>query len=265
MKNTGTCILSSLNAFIRPAFFSFTENICSLLKLLNIARCGINGLTNREKMVNSIVKVLEYYDEFDKADETKKELPKAKLVTDQAIMECENDFPLLHAQALILLWGALERLVLDILFYIIVNNNVYNEPGLVKMEIKVLVCEYENMDKEDRGRYLVRAIENDSRRGSKFKLGVDRFESILEVIGLAGSVSPEIKKVIYELQQFRNSIVHAGCLVDEKFIRLLPESGYKIGQKIMISSAQFMLYYEAVFEYSKIICDRALNKYPASD
>jgi uncharacterized protein YutE (UPF0331/DUF86 family) len=51
-------------------------------------------------------------------------------------------------------------------------------------------------------------------------LGCGRFESLLDTIGLGGSVEETVKRLFLELSQVRNIVVHKAGKADKRIVEL---------------------------------------------
>jgi hypothetical protein len=92
---------------------------------------------------------------------------------------------------------------------------------------------------------------------SEQRLGLDGFEALLKVVGLAGKVEDEIRRDIYELQQLRHTIVHRASLADRKLIEACPWLKLMSGERIMISREHYRRLVMAVNKYVTVVIQRA--------
>ena len=103
--------------------------------------------------------------------------------------EWNSGFPLLHAHTSVGLWGAFESTVEDLIVDILVN-----EPDLLSGEafskVRIPIAEFEKLDKEERMRFLLAEIAKSIPK----KNGVDKYEVLLETIGLDGEIPSEVKE-----------------------------------------------------------------------
>lgn len=85
-------------------FKDFLDHQGDLARILHMSMGGISMLRGRYQAI----KVLK---EIDAEDEETEELRRAAREKELAQLEVDNDFPLLHEQATVFLWGSLEALV----------------------------------------------------------------------------------------------------------------------------------------------------------
>jgi hypothetical protein len=92
---------------------------------------------------------------------------------------------------------------------------------------------------------------------SEQRLGLDCFEAVLKIVGLAGKVEQDIRRDIYELQQLRHTIVHRASLADRKLVEACPWLGLISGGRIFISHEQYNRLMAAVTKYVTVVIERA--------
>jgi hypothetical protein len=122
----------------------------------------------------------------------------ARIEAEFARQEIEKEFPLLNAHSLVTIWSAMEALFEDVLV-----AHIIHRPEILKEEvfqkIRIPLATYEQLNQEDKARLLVYELQRTL--SSEQRLGLDCFEALLKVVGLAGRVEDEIRRDIYELQQ----------------------------------------------------------------
>src|SRR5712692_10779720 len=89
-------------------------SLINILKVLHLSTRGISILTNRQKMVERVIQLTVDCGK-EVTPELKNDLRVAMLETEFAEEERKNDFPTVHANALVGTWGALEAGVEDML------------------------------------------------------------------------------------------------------------------------------------------------------
>jgi hypothetical protein len=178
----------------------------------------------------------------------------AKAEAEFARQEIEKEFPLLYAHALVSIWSAMEALFEDVLVaHIIHRPDVLKEEAFQKTRIPLAT--YEQLNQEDKARLLVYELQRTL--SSEQRLGLDCFEALLKVVGLAGKVEDGIRRDIYELQQLRHTIVHGASLADRKLIGACPWLKLMSGERIMISREHYRHLMAAVHKYVTVVIERA--------
>jgi hypothetical protein len=179
----------------------------------------------------------------------------AKQIAELAKRECDSGFPLLHAQLLVALWGALEAAIEDMLVGMLLN-----EPEALKNDafskIKIPLAEFELLDKDERMRVLVEDIGRG--RGTH---GVDAFETSLARFDLTGNVEEGDKKTIWEMHHLRNVIVHRSSLADRRLVQSCPWLNLKIGDKVTVTHEALLRYGNALAEYTLAVAYRLATRY----
>lgn len=241
----------------------FIKYVLQVANLLNLTERGIRHVIRYP----DVIAALEMDNESDET-ESKPQLEDAKKMAELGRSEIVNDFPLLRSHALIGLWGALEAMIEDLaITWIQYNPSLLDEPKIAK--IKVPLAEYRKMDEQDQLSFLVSELQRDL--GSDLKGGVNKFESLLNVIGIGGPVDKRVRDVIFEAQNLRNVLAHRAGIADRKFIMRCPHFNYSAGDRVKISKelldhvmAGFLTYSFIVFnrcatidEYSKFTVEPA--------
>ncbi|QJW94913.1 hypothetical protein [Frigoriglobus tundricola] len=86
-----------------------------------------------------------------------------------------------------------------------------NEPSAFDSDavqkLKVRICDYEKLQGEERYFFILDRIEQET--VAPLKVGVKRYEVLLEQFGLSGSVEAGVQRDLFELNQVRN----CSCIV----------------------------------------------------
>lgn len=160
--------------------------------------------------------------------------------------EVSKGFPLLHAHSLLGLWSALEALMEDVaVAWFTDKPETLQRPDFSK--IRVPIVEFRSLSIEDQMSYLISEMQRDLK--SDLRLGVGRFERLLDAIGMGGSTPKEVGKAIYEAQQVRNVIAHRGGIADKKLVEACPWLSLTSGQAVTVSHKRFMYYLKATHIY----------------
>ena len=238
----------------RAPFERAFDDLDRLMRMVLLSDRAIAVLPGFRKLANMI------------SDDNPKEDPEArarrieslKQEDELAHAERQSDFPTLHAFAVQSLWAILENLVRDFAAtWIIHTPETRQNPSLSKLRIKL--GEYDSLSAEERGLYLVTLLEQDM--GSSFRLGINRFETLLSCINLSGTVDEACAKAIFELQQVRNLLAHRNGRVDRRIRTACPWLKLKIGQKLCVSSSQFARYHDACMRYAMELMYRVSDAY----
>jgi hypothetical protein len=241
----------------------YVEYLDNDARILHLSMEGIGSLRRLPSMIEWSHRVDEFLEKKGNGEDTPplkdattkaKELEAAKRKAGFAEEESKRGFPTLHSHALVSLWGCLEWIVRDICADI-----VREAPFLLdekrSEKVSVSLTTFFSMEtKRERVRFLVEEIER--REASKKRRGVDRFESLLCVLGLDGAVEKPVRDDIFELQQVRNVVVHAGGLADRKFVEMCPRRKERIGEPVCVTHEDYLRYREAVEAYLFCILGR---------
>lgn len=114
-------------------------------------------------------------------------------------------------------------------------------------KIRVPIAEFQLLCKEDQMSYLIAEVQRDLK--ADLRLGITRFEKLLDAIGMGGYTSTEVSKAIYEAQQVRNVIAHRSGLADRQLTQACPWLGLKPGEPVIIGHRKFTYYLQAIHLY----------------
>jgi len=91
------------------------------------------------------------------------------------------------------MWGALEVAIEDTVVGILCNEPTVLQ-GDAFAKVRVPLSEFETMEKDNRMRFLVSEFQRGQTPSNK--RGITAFESLLEHVGLGGSVGEDLRKTI---------------------------------------------------------------------
>jgi hypothetical protein len=155
-------------------FFEFGSAYRSLSDFISISHSAIPRLVGEPRVVETGAELdrqlgREVVDYEAKLERAKREAALAQ-------HEVENDFPLLHSQALVALWGQLEHMVRSFVVRWLEHlpSPFSSDPVA---QVRVRIGEYDGLETEERLWYVVGLMEREL--GSALKQGVNRFESLL--------------------------------------------------------------------------------------
>lgn len=223
-------------------FSELVDYVQNLEHILRLSMKGISMIRAVPKAVEALAKV-----NADEQNTTYEERFRyAKEEAELAQKEVDSGFPLLHAQAVVSLWGSLEAQIRRFL-----ASWLANEPKALLasqvQKLKVQLGDYERLDKEERPYYILDLLEREIQ--SPLKQGVTRFESLLDIFGLAGGVDESVRKNLFEMNQIRNVIVHRQGKVDNRLISACPWLNIGVGETIVVSHKDYNRYSHAAVSY----------------
>jgi hypothetical protein len=233
-------------AWVGTYFTQAYESHKRLTQVVSVSRRGITSLTALPRLTKALARVK---GEKPDADFTRSIEDDAAL----AKSEIENNFPVLHSLATVGLWSWLEHLVKGLVTeWIVHNRSALRSSALQK--VRVRISDYALLTKREQAAYLVEILEQET--AASLKRGVNRFEALLEPLGLTGNVSEATAKALFELQQVRNAIAHQNGRCDRRLRASCPWLKLKIGEPISIGAEQLNLYSTATVEYALAILYR---------
>src|SRR5439155_13673842 len=114
-----------------------------------------------------------------------------------------DDHPFLHGHSLVAIWGAMETMVLDVVASWLRNRKqVLEHPKIA--DLKIPFGKFQSLGEDDRFDFAANELDRQRAQGS----GINRFESLLEPVGLSGFYEPVLGQNLHEMQQIRNVFAH---------------------------------------------------------
>ncbi len=185
-------------------------------------------------------------------------IQEAKRRASYAKRESQAGFPIVHAHALLGLWGALECFIEDsFLATLESETSILAEDPFRKIRLPVsmllLGSEHERF----------RAILGEVSRATDadLALGVSRFERLLRMVHADGPVPSRVRDSIFQTQQIRNVWAHRGGYADARFVERCPHLGFSPGQRIDLDPRRFLHYMHGFHMYGLVIMNRYLARY----
>lgn len=235
------------------------HSVFTMYKLLHLSIHGLGIISKRPEMVQRIITLTEECGQ-EVTEELKADLVKVTNDAGFTNSERDQDFPLLHAFTLVGIWAALESGIEDMLVGILCN-----EPAVLATygfgRIRIPLSKYEQLDKEERMRFLLSELEREETSG--LAQGINAFENILYVFDLSGSVSSAIRDELWKLSNLRNVIVHRDSRADRRLVENCPAMNLKIGDRVLVSHEAFASITNQVTNYIIILIRRLATRYNA--
>lgn len=175
----------------------------------------------------------------------------------KARREVESGFPLLHANSLIGLWGALEACVDDLcLLWLQCMDRHRLSEALANTRGRI--GEYLGLNEESRWLWILTQLQKTD--ASSLRTGIGQFESFLKPLGISSQVDENIRKALHRLKALRNLYAHRAGRADEKFLREWPEHPASVGQLVVPTGQQLLAAHTAMVIYVESIHDRILRE-----
>jgi len=180
--------------------------------------------------------------------------------------ECKDVFrdglPHLYQMATVSLWAILEASVDDLCAsHILQDDRWTNIEALRNMKGPLL--EFATAKPDARAEMLIESLKVQVR--APLKVGVGRFEEILDAVGLGGPVDDEIRRLLLELVERRNLLVHRGGVIDRGFKKACPWIDMPLGAEMKISARQYRIFYFALSWYQMELIRRVTVAYKLHD
>jgi hypothetical protein len=200
-------------------------------KLMQIARLSAQGISmhlGRPKVIQVLRKI--------KGDDESvghiKQLQQAEADAALAREEIDQGYPVLNGFVTIAMWSWLEDFVKGLAAsWLVYHRPAIRSPSVAKL--KVRLGDYVTLSRHEQALHIVEIL--DQEIGSGLRNGINRFEGLLDGLGLKFNLNEESKKNLFEFQMIRNNLAHRNGLVDQKLWQACPWIGLKIGQPVKVS------------------------------
>jgi hypothetical protein len=233
----------------------------ALSELMNFLHLSITGYKDAARARHILYwnrmakKVLGEQDPFATEEHYTEATRNAERLEIFAKAEAKYDFPYLYGVATTRLWSIIETMVDDLIAYLLRTRPECTQADVVR-KLEGPLVEFAGAKEEERSKYLANALTEQVK--ARFKLGIGRFETVLNQIGVGGPVDPDVQRTILELSQIRHVIIHRLGKADDKLVATCPWLNLRSGQTVRITQAQFRRFYLAVFWYM-LELDRRLS------
>lgn len=175
--------------------------------------------------------------------------------------EASRDYPYLISLASVRLWAMVEAAVREVLVECMKHST--DLPGVNEIaKLSGPVLPFVGASSEEQAAVLADMV---WRSASPPLPGVQRFDWLLERIGLAGETHTVIVEITRELSEVRHCVVHRGGQADQKLLRLCPWLQISVGEKLPSTLQRFWYYRTAAYAYILGLARRwaVWRQYPA--
>jgi hypothetical protein len=218
-------------------FDPYIDEITKLETFVDLAWAGFDFARNASR----VIEVVERANAEKKTERLKNAIKLESFAEEQK----KNGFSYLYILSIIRLWSILEASVDDLIINILISQKMKTQEHLFK--IKGGLLEFVSLNHYERAEYILEALKSDIK--ANLKIGVGRFETLLETVGFNGSVPNVIRRNILELSQIRNAIIHKNGKVDSRLLKSCPWMDWKINEEIVLSVRDFTKYQFTCYWY----------------
>jgi len=218
-------------------------------ELVELSSRGTALLAKQPALIEALLNLNEY--RAGEPDPDREQvLENAQRLANLAQREIERDFPLLHAHAIVGIWGALEAWIDEMCIRWIALFPEHCDWG--DRRIRVSPNDLLEDDPQAKAFLLLAAIKTD--RKAHEKLGVGQFESVMKPLGLDGPVPSPVSDSLFKMQQVRHVYAHRAGVADSVFVErcgTLLECA--IGERVIVDGEQMSSFTAATVQYSHIL------------
>lgn len=151
-----------------------------------------------------------------------------------------SDYNSINSHSLVNLWAIIEATVEDTVILTLQKGKVTLDQ-ITRKGIKVKLNL--NLSNESDRRRIYRSIEMQTRNNSNVGEGIC---NIMKVLNINLNLNNKTNKVLSEVNSVRNCILHRGGILDDKASKDIFIGTHKIGNKINITKAVYMAYFDAI-------------------
>jgi hypothetical protein len=171
--------------------------------------------------------------------------------------------PYLFGVCSVRLWSLLETLVDELVVEALrTPESCPDRQVLAKLRGPLL--DFHNASPDERAEFLAETLKQVVE--APLKQGVGKFEACLSPVGLGGEVDGNMRRVLFELSNVRNVIVHKGGKADKRLIDACPWLSYARGASVDIDMTMFGRYMTAghwyLVELLRRVCVRDSTAIP---
>jgi hypothetical protein len=233
----------------------FIEYMLQAIGFVNMTQRGAGVLVKLPRTIDSLMTSFDFNFFFPEEEKSTREeqINEMKWMARLAESEIEDDFPLLHSHTLLGAWGALEGMIEDLaILRIQYCPSILEEPKLAK--VKIPLVDFQKMTDHERLRFLVTELQRDL--GLDLKSGATKFEPLLALVGLGGSIDRRVRDALFECQNLRNLFAHRAGIADRRFVASCPHLHYSVGDAVKIGDEVFARNFFGLLTYGAIILNR---------
>ena len=228
--------------FVKPRFLTDANEALDELKLfVSTARAGLTVFNNLTFMRDSLREAadLGLIDKFDPPDDSAYE--------QYATSQLHTDMPYLYSIATVRLVTILESMVSDACVEILTSRPDLRQRDSIR-RLQGPIVEFAAASPGAQAEYIVEALAEGTK--AKLKTGLGRFEAILDAVGLGGGAHDQVRKIIYELLEVRNVLVHRNGRADTRFIANCAWLNATAGSVVHVTHQMFLVYLATMHWYA---------------
>ena len=153
--------------------------------------------------------------------------------------EQDTGFAYLWATGIIRLWSLVEAFVQFKVTEKLAALNTLPPHSLLE-GLGANLGKLSSLESFEKTEYLCKRLADRVPRADK--RGIDRYEKLLEAVGLGGELPQALTDILNELCEFRNAVVHRHGICDSRLAKRCPNLGLRVGEPIRILHLNFEIY-----------------------
>jgi hypothetical protein len=233
--------------WLRGPFDRYRDYVEQTFRLVSLAILGISRMTNDHQLTEAIINYdMVTSDIAEQTPDQQSQIAEARKRAELAAQEVEQGFPLLCGHTIVGLWGAFEAAIENFLTRWIVYSPSSLE-DISQIRLRVPATDFMQASDQERARLLLAELSRNLQADAR--LGISRFEELLNRFNLGGNPKDEVKREVFEMQQVRHIWAHRGGLADAQFKDRCPWFDVDVEQLVKVDMKKVEDYGSATIYY----------------
>ncbi len=233
--------------WLRGPFDRYRNYVEQTFRLVSLAITGISRMTKDHQLTEAIINYdMTASNIAEQTPDQQGQIAEAQKRADLATQEVEQGFPLLCGHTIVGLWGAFEAAIEDFLARWITYSPSSLE-AIPQLRLRIPATDFMQANDQERARLLLTELSRNLQADAR--LGVSRFEELLNRFNLGGNPEDEVKRQVFEMQQVRHIWAHRGGLADAPFKERCPWFDVDIDQQVKVDMKKTGDYGSATIYY----------------
>ncbi len=221
---------------------------------LNLAARSVEAIDLRRR----IAEVLNEKQDYESESELDAAKQHAIKVSEFAENQRKDGLPYLYSLCAVRLWALTEAMVDELVVHSLQTPSDFFDHSILS-KLKGPLIEFRSASPDEQAEFLAETLKQ--LVDAPLKLGAGRFEALLAPVGLGGDVQEGVRRVLFELSQIRNVIVHKSGKADRRIIEACPWLKFKKGDTVHVTFDMFERYRLATYWYIVAIRGRVDCRY----
>lgn len=235
-----------LNSDEPKRFLSHIDNIWELNQFIALTVEGLHQATHKSSWYELLRSSAETARDADKMKRFEKLSSTEVGLEEFGRKQQDHGFPYAYEVGVVQLWSIFDAAVEDGLHGLLVDHERLRERKCL-LDLTGPLIDFTRMNVDDQVHHLLDTLQR--KRGTKWRLGVDSYEKLLDEFDLGGSVDHLVGRNLLEFIESRHLLVHRRGFADARFLSRCPWRASAIGTRIRIEHHDFKKYWFSAIWY----------------